>query len=327
MVKMSKFGFVILNYNSYKYCLRCIRSINSIQGEFKEIILVDNSYSKNERNISRISKLNINNLTILISQKNVGYARGNNIGIKYAREVLKCDFVCVINPDSVVLQKDFIDKILVSYKKFNFSVCGPRIIDEVGKGHNPLGGYHESLSYWSYSLVNNIRIYFVKYLYLYKIREFLSNYVFKKEKKLLDVDFKYKNFKTHLIDTKSDYTLSGACLIFSPSFFEYCQGFCSKTFLFSEEYILTYVLHHLNLKLLYLDEVTIKHYSGKSTDTLYKTDRDKVLFLRKLAIKNDFTLIKILFKSLFSSDLTSILASSNDEYFLLNKNSFSSKRY
>ena len=83
---MIDIAFVILNFNIYKETLDCINSIiNNIDTNSFHIFVVDNA-SKQEvfEKIESTCK-QYNNVTIIKNDENLGFARGNNVGIEAAR--------------------------------------------------------------------------------------------------------------------------------------------------------------------------------------------------------------------------------------------------
>ncbi|MEM4483276.1 MAG: glycosyltransferase family 2 protein [Candidatus Methanomethylicia archaeon] len=68
----------------------------------------------------------VNKRIILIrNKKNYGFAKGNNIGIKFALEVLNPEFVLLLNNDTVV-SEDFLNE-LVKFAKEGAEIVGPKI--------------------------------------------------------------------------------------------------------------------------------------------------------------------------------------------------------
>ncbi len=106
-----KVGCVIVNFRSDKDTLSIVANLQSCQlPKNAELILyiVDNDNSKDLR-----SKLaNKKNIRYLPSEKNLGFAAGNNVGIKLAIKE-KVDIVVLLNNDTIV-KKDFIESILSS---------------------------------------------------------------------------------------------------------------------------------------------------------------------------------------------------------------------
>ena len=136
-------SFVILHYKNIKDTLECIESIQSnISYDKKKISIVvvdNNTLSKDETKILK----KYTNDVILLSE-NKGFANGNNAGCEYAIKKYNPDFLCVINNDTIIEQKDFIDEIYRAYKEYNFDIMGPKIITNDGDSVNPFYAY-ESL--------------------------------------------------------------------------------------------------------------------------------------------------------------------------------------
>lgn len=292
---MKKFTFIILNYQSLQETIGCIESIQKLEYEEKYVIVVDNA-SDNQKEFFETLKRAFrseDNIVYLRSEKNLGYARGNNIGIDYAKRVLKADFVCVINPDVLVRQADFIDKCIKLYEKYNYAVMGPGIISH-GKDSNPLGGYRESVGYWIYAYFEDYRIYFIKKLNLNKFN------IFKRKRTDIQVNVgieKHINIKdqveTYILDRKMKVMLSGACLIFSPKFLDGFRGFCEKTFLYGEENILACVCFHLGYDLLYTSEVVTMHEGSKSLINIEKSEKGRWMYRLKAGTHSCLAIAKV----------------------------------
>ncbi len=118
---MTKVGVVIVNYNTKDLTLDCLDSILKKRWKSKlEVVLVDNNST--DGSISAVSK-KYPELKIIKSNKNLGFAGGNNLGID---ELLKndIDYVLLINSDTKVLDKSL--DILVDFaekNKYQISSC------------------------------------------------------------------------------------------------------------------------------------------------------------------------------------------------------------
>ena len=64
-----------------------------------------------------IQKLKEYTEDIILLQENMGFAKANNMGCKYAKEKYHPSFLCVINNDTVITQEDFIERINQIYKE------------------------------------------------------------------------------------------------------------------------------------------------------------------------------------------------------------------
>lgn len=269
---LKRFVFVILNYESTSETIKCIRTIENLSYQEKRIVVVDNN-SQNYSFFFKILKTEFEyyqNITYIETHKNLGYARGNNIGIDFARNELKADYVCVINPDVIILNQNFIEKSIEIFSEENTAVIGPRIVTN-GVEVNPLAAYSEDVFGCIKSAINDYRIYLTK---KYKLSRF-NPLRHSGNRGRID-----KNLKKHTakrneqIELKKDMNmqLSGACLIFTPSYFSTFSGFCNETFLYCEECILAFVCYNLGYKMVYSPELLTEHEGGKSMENVEKNE-------------------------------------------------------
>lgn len=93
---MKNVAIIIVNWNGKKYLKNCLESIkNQIYRDF-DIFLVDNNSTDNSLKIAK----GYHNITIIRNDKNLGFAKGNNIGIKKALEK-GYKFIVLVNYDTV----------------------------------------------------------------------------------------------------------------------------------------------------------------------------------------------------------------------------------
>jgi len=117
-----KVSIIILNWNRKKDTIECLESIKKLQiSGFKlEIVVVDNASSDGsqkavEQIFRRITKKNISCKQIR-NTTNLGFAAGNNVGMKYALDS-GADFLLVLNNDTEV-DKGLIKKLLEVVNKY-----------------------------------------------------------------------------------------------------------------------------------------------------------------------------------------------------------------
>ncbi|MHA2029001.1 MAG: glycosyltransferase family 2 protein [Candidatus Kariarchaeaceae archaeon] len=93
-----KIGVVILNWNNVPDTIKCILSVCEQTYENRELIVVDNG--SGDDSVSRLQQ-RFPDLTIIANGRNLGYAGGNNIGIKF---LLKRDIeaILILNNDVVL---------------------------------------------------------------------------------------------------------------------------------------------------------------------------------------------------------------------------------
>ena len=82
---------VITSFKSDNKIQKCIKSL----GEDLQIIVVENS---NDKELKDKLEKSYTNLKCILSDQNLGYAKGNNLGLSF----VKTKFALIINPDAEV---------------------------------------------------------------------------------------------------------------------------------------------------------------------------------------------------------------------------------
>ncbi len=246
-------GIVVLNYLNYWDTVECVKSSLKLKSSNYKIVVVDNGSNNKSYEILK-SKFAKNKKVIVIrSEINLGFAKGNNIGIAYARENLKCNYVFCINNDTVFTDLEILSKLLSCYRE-GYGVIGPKITGKDGKNQNPIPTgitYKKLIRDLVFSAVFSI----------IDIETLKSNYLISKylsTKKLLKKKLKSKK--------SSPIILHGSAIMFTPDFFEKYSGFYPGTFLYYEENILAVILTKINLKTLYCSKAGIYHKEDKSSE-------------------------------------------------------------
>jgi len=92
---------VVLNFNGLKDTIECIRSLKKCHsGPYKlNIVVVDNG--SDDKNVASLSQ--VNDITLIRNNRNLGYSGGNNVGIKYALGK-NSDLIILLNNDIIVDQ-------------------------------------------------------------------------------------------------------------------------------------------------------------------------------------------------------------------------------
>lgn len=108
MMNEYKIACVILNYNDASTTLELLRKIQHYK-ILNYIVIVDNCST--DDSIEKIQQYVSNNVYLLKSPSNGGYGAGNNIGIRYAYNTLKSDYVLIANPD-VSFEEDCVEKLI-----------------------------------------------------------------------------------------------------------------------------------------------------------------------------------------------------------------------
>lgn len=97
-MKNSKVGVVILTYNSEKFICQCLASVKKNIYSPLDIVIVDNNST--DKTIETVRK-QFPKQIILQTGNNIGFAAGNNVGIRYLLNK-KCEYILLLNPDTKV---------------------------------------------------------------------------------------------------------------------------------------------------------------------------------------------------------------------------------
>lgn len=96
--KPSRISIIILNWNGLSDTLECLRSVEKIDYPDYDIVVVDNGST--DGSAASIRSL-FPDITVIETGKNLGFAEGNNVGIRHV--VHKgSDFILLLNNDTVV---------------------------------------------------------------------------------------------------------------------------------------------------------------------------------------------------------------------------------
>src|SRR4051812_35387010 len=90
-------SIIVINFNTFDLTCKCIRSVlNTVRGITYEIVLVDNA---SDECPPQIFKDLFPTIILIPQEKNLGFAGGNNAGLKLA----KGDIILLLNSDTEVL--------------------------------------------------------------------------------------------------------------------------------------------------------------------------------------------------------------------------------
>ncbi len=239
---MEKISIVLLNYLNYTDTLECVNSILEMEYELAGIVIVDN-HSNNESFQKLYKKYAQSDKIIVVrTGKNYGFAKGNNIGIRIARERFGSDFIFVANNDILFMKQDYFDKLLENYSD-GVGVIGSEIRTRGNRVQR------------RFSIPITVR----ENLVLYKR------------------DFFIKHTKGSWVSLPSRQgprvtALHGCALLLTPDFFKYYKGFYERTFLYSEEEILYFMCKKFDLEQRYVRDTYIFHKEDKSSELSFHND-------------------------------------------------------
>ena len=287
---MNDFVFVILHFNTYNDTYECVNSIlNQKEYDNYKICIVDNG-SENDSYYKLNEKFKSNKKIILLhSDENLGFAKGNNIGYKYAKMYLNPKFIIMINSDTIMKDNLFLEKIDNNYKKYKFGVCGPDI-------YNPNKDKHQNPKRVNFNNVKEIK----RMLNIFKIHMFLcytyleyASRIIEKLRNKLKRKVRKLSYKERY---KNNIELHGACLIFSKEYIDKFDGINESTFLYFEESFLYFTCKFYKIDMYYFPEMFIIHNEQGAT----KSELKSFIKRKKFYYKNSINYLNELIKFVIS---------------------------
>ena len=97
-MKNPKISILILNWNGLHNTIECLRTVEKISYPNCDILVIDNGST--DRSVEHIIN-QFPGIKIIENNKNLGYAGGNNIGIRYAIDH-GAEYILLLNNDTVV---------------------------------------------------------------------------------------------------------------------------------------------------------------------------------------------------------------------------------
>lgn len=105
MIDKYKTCIILINYNSIEDTIDCLKSLLLVSGELPFVVLVDNASIDVDEIGQKVAFYP--HLKLIKKNVNIGFGRANNVGIEWAFSNLNCNYIFILNNDTVV-QKDAI---------------------------------------------------------------------------------------------------------------------------------------------------------------------------------------------------------------------------
>lgn len=223
---------IILNYNVRYFLEQCVLSVQkALEGIDGEIIVIDNNSTDDS---CAMMKQRFPNITLIENKENVGFPKGNNIGVLQA----KGDYICILNPDTVVAEDTFKKLFAKSYLP-TFGIIGCKLID--GTGNFLLESKRGIPTPW---------VAFTKIFGLYKLSSVFGKY-----------------YAQHLSENQSGKVeiLVGAFMVMKRDLYNEIGGFDENCFMYSDDIDLSYMALQKGKTNYYFHETSVIHYKGEST--------------------------------------------------------------
>ncbi|HEM6372265.1 TPA: glycosyltransferase [Streptococcus suis] len=270
------FCFVILHYMVIEETVAFVENLLYQVDGSKEIIIVDNNSSNGSgKKLQELYK-NIPNVHVILNMENLGFAKGNNIGYRFAKENFNPKFIVIANNDIELPQSDFISRVESIYEREQFAVLGPEIFstnEEIFQSPKRLQPY-------SYKQVlDELRQYEKKknskYIVPFKA-------TLKKNRFIKKLNSIRKRSSSRIDPTKIYYNpiIHGSFIIVSEKFIAKRENaFFEGTYMYFETEILAYQCKKDNLKVVYDPSIKVLHHHSTSTSSTFSSELKKVRFM------------------------------------------------
>lgn len=256
---------VLLNYNSFSDCQKCILLLKEQEQIRLNIIVVDNCSSRETDKLQAFCAEH--GCTFIQSRENRGYSAGNNIGLKYS-EKISCSYAVIINPDMEIRDRDYISRAVhIMEEDSSIAALGTDIVNLHGQHQNPMRevSFWEEI-FWPAELIGN------------RLRKGRLPYV--------------ENYSR----SGYCYKLSGCCLFLRIDFLKQNGYLDEGVFLYCEEPILAAAVKKAGMREYYCAELCAVHAhreseKGNSAKRLTEFYKSRSYYLKnysgysKLALK------------------------------------------
>jgi GT2 family glycosyltransferase len=228
-------SIIILNYKTLGLVKNCLKAIKDLNLPYKyEVIVVDNH--SNDGSVEYLEE-HYFDIILLKSSKNLGFAGGNNLGLKKA--VGK--YILLINPDILILSPAIEIMYQLMEKNPLVGLCGPKLI-------NPDGTLQYSCSRWP-----DWRLPFYRRTFLGKTnrgKKWIEHYL------MQDWD--------HLANQKVD-SLYAACYFIRRAALEEVGLFDERYFMYLEDLDLCRRFWQAGWEVWYIAEAKVIHYHQRES--------------------------------------------------------------
>lgn len=184
---------------------------------------------------------NNNNIYILSSQENLGFAKANNLGVEFCRNIFNPQYFLFTNNDVQFKDENVVELLINKLQSTpDAGVIGPHIVGLDGKEQSP----HPYMTFWD------------RMIWMY-----WSTFFYSKEKKnrRFQLDYPQK------AQEGFHYYVMGSFFMVRAKDFFHCGMMDSNTFMYAEELILSERMKAIGKGVYYYPKATVIHAHGATT--------------------------------------------------------------
>lgn len=244
---------IIVNYKSEQRTIDYVKKeLSKISIPYK-VIIVNNGATKESDNTLSINLsawiIDKNSLAncpekdcyVLSNPENSGFAKGNNMGVLFAKQHFHPEYFLFSNNDIHFLSNDVVEKLIKKLDEIpEAGIIGPKVIGLRGELQSP----EPFLSFWD------------RHVWMY-----LSTPFYSKSKKSIRFKLNY----SQQAKEGFHYKIMGSFFLVRAKDFYACGMMDPNTFLYAEETILTERMKRIGKKVYYYPVVSVLHEHGVTT--------------------------------------------------------------
>lgn len=259
-------AFVILHYRAIEYTKSCVECIKALAGD-NRIVIVDNASPDGTGRQLQSLYRGDGQVTVILNPENSGFARGNNVGVKYAYDHLSPDFAVVLNNDVEIRQPDFSGRVADIYAAHPFDILGPDII-------SVFSGIHQSPKSLKGFTLESVR---EKQAYVRRSQNPILMLLSSGEKNspLIWRSVQRRKRAMQHIDSSvpaEGVVLHGSCVVFSRRYLDkHPEPFYCKTFMYYEMEILEWLCRRDGSVIRYDPSICVIHYQYVASKHEFKS--------------------------------------------------------
>ena len=205
----------------------CLQSVGAaLDGIDSEIIVIDNDSKDGS---CAMVKEKFPSVTLIENASNVGFSKANNQAVKVA----KGEYVCILNPDTVVAEDTFQSLLDFAEQQIDLGIIGCRLIDGAGKFLPESKRNIPVIKIAVKKIFGNSKAYYANH-----INEF---------------------------DTAKVEVLVGAFMFLKRSLYNCLDGFDEDYFMYGEDIDFSFKAHKKGFNNYYFGSTSVIHYKGEST--------------------------------------------------------------
>lgn len=126
-----KVYIVVLNWNGWRDTIECLSSLMNLKYKKFTVVVCDNaSADESEDEIKKWIKSHESlNIMYIQTGANLGFAGGNNVGIRYALSQEDCDYIWFLNNDTVVDPMALSNLLMFMKANKQIGICGSTLMN------------------------------------------------------------------------------------------------------------------------------------------------------------------------------------------------------